>query len=473
MNFLLRIFAGYALLIALGAYLGLRLFTNELKPSVRQSVEELLVDNANLFAELVDPADLGADAFAAAVERFKARHFSALIYGLPKDEPDLRVYVTDQRGIVRFDSNGVDLGEDYSSWRDVALTLRGEYGARSTRDDPADPLTATLYVAAPIKRAGEVIGVVTVGKSSASFEPFIERSRRQVVEAGGILIAVALGIALLFSYWMARDVRRLSRFAADVSAGKRVAPPRYWRGGELAALSAALEKMRAALEGKAHVEKFAQLLTHELKSPLAAIRGAAELLEEEVPAQDRERFVQNIKAESARMGQIVERILNLAVIEHRRELQDVTSVSLLGLVEQACRAQQTRIDAKQLKVTVRVASDAAVEGERFLLEQAVANLVDNAVAFTPGGGQIEIDCTSDEHAQRLRIRDSGAGIPGFAQERLFERFFSMPRPDGGGKSTGLGLALVREVAELHGGAVSLHNHAGGGASAELVLPRTR
>lgn len=473
MNFVLRSFAGYVLLIALAALFGYRIAVNELKPAMRQAVEELLVDCANVLAEMAAP-DLAAGraaegAFAQAVQRFEQRQFNARIYGVPKTQPDLRIYITDKAGTVLFDSEPENIGMDFGHWNDVRRTLRGEYGARATRAEAGNPVSSVMYVAAPIGQAQSLRGVLSLGKSSASFEPFVARSRTQLLELGGVLVAAALTLALALSWWMSRDLRRLSQYARDVSVGRRVSVPRY-RRGELATLSGALEKMREELEGRAHVEKFAQLLTHELKSPLSAIRGAAELLNEDMPVSDRARFVGNIRNESERMQSIVERILNLAVIEHRQSLQDVTSIDLHELVAELIAARGAELQRKGLVVENCVAAAVRVRGERFLLRQAMANLLDNAIAFSPSAGHITIAHQLSENQHYLRVRDQGAGVPEFAQARLFERFFSLPRPDTGQKSSGLGLALVNEIAQLHRGSISVTNHRDGGVEAVLILP---
>lgn len=473
MNFVLRSFAGYVLLIALAALFGYRIAVSELKPAMRQAVEELLVDCANVLAEVAAPdvasGRTGNGTLAQAVQRFRQRQFNAHIYGVPKTQPDLRVYVTDAAGIVMFDSEPENIGKNFANWNDVQRTLKGEYGARATRTDASNPVSSVMYVAAPVRHEQSMTGVLSVGKSSASFEPFVARSQAQLLEFGGVLVAAALTLALALSWWMSRDLHRLSRYALDVSAGKRVAAPRY-RRGELATLSRALEQMREELAGKAHVEKFAQLLTHELKSPLSAIRGAAELLDEDMPAADRARFVGNIRTEGERMQAIVERILNLAVIEHRQSLQEVAPIALSALVEELLSARAAELQRKKLTPENLIDSRVRVSGERFLLQQALANLLDNAIAFSPVGGRLRVAHEQVDHEHRIRVRDAGPGLPEFARARLFERFFSLPRPDTGQKSTGLGLALVREIAQLHRGRISVANHAEGGVEAVLTLP---
>ena len=113
--------------------------------------------------------------------------------------------------------------------------------------------------------------------------------------------------------------------------------------------------------------------------------------------------------------------------------------------------------------------DAMVAGDALLLRQALGNLLDNAIGFAPPGSRIELRAHQAGQGVEISVRDRGEGIPAYAQERVFDRFYSLPRPSSG-KSTGLGLPFVREVASLHGGTVMVGNHADGGAMARLYLP---
>jgi two-component system sensor histidine kinase CreC len=110
-----------------------------------------------------------------------------------------------------------------------------------------------------------------------------------------------------------------------------------------------------------------------------------------------------------------------------------------------------------------------VQGDELLLRQALGNLLDNAIGFAPRGSVIQLVAERRDGQAVIAVCDSGPGIPDYARERLFERFYSLPRPDGA-KSTGLGLPFVREVAALHGGTVTVANAAHGGCCAELALP---
>ena len=111
-----------------------------------------------------------------------------------------------------------------------------------------------------------------------------------------------------------------------------------------------------------------------------------------------------------------------------------------------------------------------VQGDPFLLRRMLANLVDNAIDFSPLGAVVEVVLRVDTDQCIVEVCDRGPGIPDYAIERVFERFYSLPRPDGGARSSGLGLNFVAEIAQLHGGRASLGNRDGGGAVATVVLP---
>lgn len=473
MNFFVRFFVGYVVLAAIGVFLAWRIFTEQLVPGVRQSVEDTLVQTAHMLAEFVaadgTPEGVDASHIDAVFKRYGERRFTARIYGVIKDEPDLRVYVTDRHGKVIYDSRNQDTGKDYSRWRDVLLTLQGHYGARTTRDDPADESSTVMYVAAPIRRDNHIIGVLSVGKPNRSFQTYIDMGRTKAGQVAIVLFLASLVIALGFSYWMTRDLRRLATYANEVAAGRRGRVPQIGRS-ELRRLAQALEHMRAELDGKTHVERVAQLLAHELKSPITAVQGAAELLEDETDATQRARLTTNIRAESSRLQRIVEGMLNLAVAENRDQLQNEEDILLAPLIEEVLASRESRLAAKSLRVEVKISTVLTVRGERFLLRQALCNLLDNAIDFSHARGDIEFCATSQADTIHLSVRDHGSGIPSYAQQRLFERFYSVPRPDSGERGTGLGLNFTQQVALLHGGSLHVDNHPQGGVEAIFKLP---
>jgi two-component system sensor histidine kinase CreC len=460
----IRIFLVYVLFVGLTGYFVLSTVMEEIRPGVRQSTEETLVDTANLLAEILrddfKAGTLSENRWPQLLKAYGERQPAATIWGLPKNQVNHRIYVTDAQGKVVLDSSGLAVGQDYSRWNDVYLTLRGQYGARSSRSVADDPNSSVMHVGAPIRDNGRIIGVVTVAKPNSSLQPYVDRTERRLLWYGAGLIGLGLLFGALLSWWLSAALRRLTGYAQAVSEGRRAELPHY-RGGELEQLATAVEDMRTQLEGKAYVERYVHTLTHELKSPLAAIRGAAELLQSDMPGEQRARFVSNIDSESARMQHLIERLLNLALVEQRHGLEEREAVPLADLANQVLDSQKARIEGKGLQVEQRIDPGLKLSGEAFLLRQALGNLLENALDFTPAGGVLRLSASRVGDQLRLSLFNQAEPIPDYALARLTERFYSLPRPDSGRKSTGLGLNFVEEVVQLHGGQMRIGNVAGG------------
>lgn len=465
-----RIFLGITVVAAVAFYSFVAWINEDLSPRYRLSTEEPLVDAARILAAIASASitDKGVDVelFRNALKEAAGRPFSARIYGFLKDSVDYRIYITDAGGTVIFDSdNGRHEGEDYSNWRDVNLTLRGEYGARTSRDLPEKDSGSVLYVAAPIHSGTDIVGVLTVGKPTRNVNSFVEATQRNIAYGAIFTVIVIIIVGSLLVRTLTVPIYRLTRYAEQVRDGKRVNLPQLGTT-EIRALGQAFEQMRDALEGKQYVENYVQTLTHELKSPLAAIKGAAELLEEDLPVERKQKFLANIQGQTERIQSLIDRLLQLAALESRKRLQEQESVVLSEIVVQVIDSVKPLLEKGNLHIESKLTSEAIVTGEPFLIRQAVQNILQNALDFSPPGGTITVQVTVEGDLARVVITDEGPGVPEYAADRVFERFYSLERPDGSGKRTGIGLSFVKEVLSIHNGTVSLRNNTKG---AECVL----
>jgi signal transduction histidine kinase len=248
---------------------------------------------------------------------------------------------------------------------------------------------------------------------------------------------------------IARPLRRLTRASEEIASGAAptslaVSP---WTPTEIQTLSAALARMTTTLRERAdYIAAFAANVSHELKTPLTGIRGAAELLLEQwrgMSDQQRERFVANIDADAQRMERLVTRLLVLARVEHAGEPEvelDVREV-LHNLCARHPEAQVSLSVAADVPARYRVVPDH--------FTSAVGNLLDNAVRH--GAGK-PIDVRARRAGERLciEVQDRGPGISAANQSRVFTRFFTTERDSGG---TGLGLTIVEAIANRRGGSV--------------------
>ena len=450
----IRILFGFFLITGLAGFFVLRIFVAEIKPSVREVMEDMMVDTANILAEVAaDDLYTGTMAqgrFAKQVGAYARRPNDARIWGLDKQTLDFRVYVTDVRGTVVFDSSNVAVGQDYSQWRDVARTLRGEYGARATREVQQDDRTSVMHVAAPVKHGDTVIGVLTVAKPVSTVQAFIDRAERKMLVSGLWLLGLSAVVGVVVTLWVVLSIRRLRRYANATEAGKKLPLPRI--AGELGDLARAMQAMRQRVEGRDYIEGYVRALTHELKSPLAAIRGAGELLQEPLPEADRQLFAADVLVQTRRLQSLVDRLLELSKLEQRQELEQ-PQIGLLSECLESFMALAL-VDRSSIAIEVIASSQpAVVRIEPGLLALALGNLLDNATAFAPQGSTI----TLQAQGSTIVVQDRGPGVPDYALPKLGQKFFSTVRPDGVTKGSGLGLAIVQQIMALHGGSMRVEN----------------
>ncbi|RYX89562.1 MAG: two-component system sensor histidine kinase CreC [Comamonadaceae bacterium] len=450
----IRLLFGFFLVTGLAAFFVLRVFMAEVKPSVREVMEDMMVDTANILAELASDdlaaGNMASGRFAEQVRNYARRPINAQIWGLAKQSLDYRVYVTDLRGTVLFDSENIATGQDYSQWRDVARTLRGEYGARSTRQAQEDDGSSVMYVAAPILQVGRTIGVLTVAKPNSTIQAFIDRAERKIFLSGLLLLALSLAIGVAVTLWVVWSIRKLRHYANAVGQGGKPAVPQI--PGELGELALAVDAMRLKLEGHEYIEGYVRALTHELKSPLAAIRGAGELLQDELPPDARREFSGQVLAQSGRMQALVDRMLELTKLEQRHAQVQREHLAWADVLQPFAADGTASLNGQSLRVVVN-GTGAGVHAEPGLLALAISNLVENARSFAPAGSTITLEAGPDV----IAVQDSGPGVADYALPRLGERFFSTVRPDGHTKGSGLGLAIVRQVMLLHGGRMEVRN----------------
>lgn len=448
--------------------------TRELEPEYRKAVEEPMVDASRILAAIASSTSrngkLDIESFKHAFEQVKTASFEAKIYEYIKSSVDFRVYITDEKGIVLFDSHRPEnVGADFSIWRDVELTLSGSYGARTTRDDPSLPQSSVMYVASPIVLNGKTIGVLSLGKPTDAANIFVERSKRRLIMSGAIICILIFIITYALSQRVVRPISLLTGYARAVRDGKKAPFPKLAQD-ETAILGNAFEEMREALEGKQYVERYLQAFTHEVKSPLSAIKGALELLKEEVPEDQRSRFIKNMDDETDRINGITEKLLLLSSLENTRSIDIQKGINLRQISEKALSSLSFRCNEKGIIINNDIDPDCHIAGDPFWITHCIINLLNNALDFTRQGGQIHIYSTLDDTGHLiLSIRDEGPGVPEYAIEKVHERFFSLRRPATGQKSTGLGLSIVKEAMLLHGGSLTLEN-LDSGARASLIFP---
>ncbi len=450
-----------------------------LSREVFQATEEVLIDNANILAAIAEThlkdGNIDVEWLRATFPKALDRTLHAPIFEIIKKRVGCHVYVADKDGLVLYDSdNGTLEGTSVSDMRDVVLTLRGVYGARSTRTNQNVEKSSVLHIAAPIRSGKDIIGVLTIRKPKLDQWEILERRQTKIILSSALIATGILLFCAAVLFWVLRPLRRLTDYTLEVSAGKRPPLPNLGGGMEVSTLGAAIETMREELEGRDYATSYVQTLTHELKSPLAAIRGTAELLQEPGMAEpDRLRFLSNLQAESDRAERLLRQLLRLSEVERRKALVQNEPINLSDLLTTTIAEATAHASHKSIHFSFTPDSPAIVSGEPALLHRALLNLLENAADFSPPNATVTVHLTTSQDFATITIHDLGPGLPDYALPRLFERFYSLKHQLTGRKGTGLGLCFVKEAAELHHGSVTLANHSTSGALATLILPLHR
>lgn len=446
------IFGVYVIASAVGLAAVMGLVLRDVRLRYVESMRRTLGDTAAYLAAYATPAVAGED-------------WARKLASLPPGTEVLRVFACDRNDRVVFDAAGRDVGQTY------ARVMYG--GGKIASENYTMPNVAVvddeLRVFAPVRFDREVVGWVGVGRRLTTAAEGISQARWRLVWMTGTVALLLTAAGWWLASRLTQSLERLTVYALQVRDGRAAAPPRS-RAKEIAELGTAFEEMRDALEGRQHVERYTQALAHEVKAPLAAIRGAAELLGEDMPEEQRRKFLGNIRGESARIQQIVERLLELSSLEARKALRQTEALGVAALAAEAAAALRPAFEGAQVILAVEPA-EAGIRGERVLLREALVNLLQNALDFSPAGGRVTLRAAVLGGRVVFTVEDQGPGVPDYALPRVFERFYSLPRPGSARKSTGLGLALVREIAHLHGGDATLANRPEGGACATFWVPQ--
>lgn len=503
-----RIWLAVALILIVSGIVVFTQLFEHVKPTAQQVIEDTLLDTSKMMAaNLQEPVQSGQisntayqqqldSAFIAQPASFKDHSIKSktakTAYNLD-NEPEykqktassFRLYVTNSQGIVLYDSLPASdnaEGADYSRWNDVYLTLRGQYGARSTPDTNSTRGSSIMYVAQPIKDdLGHLIGVVSVGKPVDSVLSYLDNTRQRMLITSLLISIVSLILAGLVAWWLQQSISLVTRYTSALAEDTK--KPYFYLAHELNSLADTIESMKHRLENRAYVSDYVHTLTHELKSPLTAIRASGELLEDDnLDLDDRQMLSQAIGEQSIKMQQLIDRLLLLAKVEQptfrlNRQAISLTPILTSLIKDSSVKVQQRHltpikllIDHKQINhiAAEQVYSPAllaktTVAADRFWLVQALQNVLDNAIYFA--SNEVSIEVTTAQNSVTIDILNDGQPLPDYAIAKAFDRYFSLSHqkqsPQASGntlkKGTGLGLTLVKQVIEHHGGSISINN----------------
>ncbi|MGE5618791.1 MAG: ATP-binding protein [Sphingomonadaceae bacterium] len=383
-------------------------------------------------------------------------------------EPGIYVQVLDPSGTPIASSLNLPRGELPVTPRLVSDALAGQEGYANV---PVGRERIRVF-ARPVERNGRLLAVVLVGESMHPLDATLRRLQQLLVGAA----AGAALLSMLGGWWFTTramgpitDVIRVARrIAATGRFEQRITTPPA--RDELGQLVATFNDMLDRLEDTFRRQKeFLADASHELRGPLMVIRGNLDLLKMELPGKERRECVQDACEELDRMSRMVSDLLFLAQVDAQEEVEH-QPVALHQVVLEAWERARA-VDAGVHRIVVTHNDPSTVLGDQHRLDQMLWNLVENALRYTPPGGQVNLALRNHGDIAELTVADTGTGIPAELLPRVFERFFRVDkarsREHGG---AGLGLAIVKQVAEAHGGQVRVRSSSSEGTVFAVALP---
>ncbi|HUJ86879.1 MAG TPA: ATP-binding protein [Burkholderiales bacterium] len=305
------------------------------------------------------------------------------------------------------------------------------------------------------------------------------RSSAEVVQQRLILLvifstAIALAIALGLTRFIVRPIAELDASIRQLGSADFTRPIRVRGPEDLQYLGQRLDWLRRRLtELEAQKNRFLRNVSHELKTPLTALREGAELLNDQVAgplAPPQQQVVAIMRDNSLKLQRLIEGLLDYQRALHAAASLDLQPVALDALVRDAARAHQLAARAKRQRVALDL-QPVMVRADPEKLRSIVDNLLGNAVKFTPEGGSISVVAREESGAATLEVIDSGPGVPAEERESVFDSFFrGRAKASGRIEGSGLGLAIVREFVEAHGGRIAVVE-GGRGGHFRVTLPQ--
>ncbi len=379
--------------------------------------------------------------------------------------------ILDNRGTVV--GGTAELGLNFAHVEEVAQALDGHYAAVLREREIINPnrgiagisrgTGVRVFVAFPVKEGAQVLGVIYLSRTPRSVLQHIYDQGDKVILALLTVLALSASLAALTSLTISRPVAELLKRTRSVATGARTDMTVLEHPGtsEMAQLSEGIASMATALTDRAqYIRTLASHVSHEFKTPLASIQGAAELLQDHhdtMSADDRERFLANISSDGARLKALLDRLLELARAENAERGEE--AIPLTPVVERALSGLRDGIEGTadvNDGIEARIAEDA--------LDIVLANLTDNAAQH--GADRIRISAHAADDAVVIEVSDNGAGISPSNRTKIFEHFFTTRRDSGG---TGLGLGIVRALVTAHGGSISLVESSDPGTTFRVTL----
>ena len=391
-----------------------------------------------------------------------------------------RVTILDTQGHVVADSMySFTLVENQLAQIEVQAALRGE----EQHDIRSDPMTgvSTLYAAAPIQQSNRFLGVVQMSRPMSEITASIWSLTLSLIVTGLLALGVATGLGVWISRRLVQPVRALEAASLAIAQGDLTRQAPAHSTDELGALARAFNLMVGELQRMIEQQRlFVANASHELRTPITNIKLRSETLlngGKDDPA-IAERYLAEIDNEADRLGRLANTLLDLSRLESADATAPSETTDLAPVLLSIARGMRIRV--REAGQTLRVELPTRLPPLRVWPEQVeavVVNLVDNAIKYTPEGGQVDLVAEVTDDVCQIRVTDTGLGIPAGDVPHIFERFYRVDKARSrraganGTGGAGLGLSIVKVLVERNGGRVWAESEEGQGTTITVEFPR--
>jgi heavy metal sensor kinase len=345
--------------------------------------------------------------------------------------------------------------------------------ARSTHVYTTHSLTGRPYKVRVIyARIGRAV-ILQMGYSLEEEQRLLLAFKKIFTTTLAVLLILAMVGGWFMSHRALSGVAMVTRAAQQISEqdlNTRV-PVRH-RHNEIDLLALTFNQMLDRVQGLVTgIRQMNDNIAHDLRSPITRIRGLAEVTLTSNPGEEEYRqLAASTVEECDRLIDMINTMLTISRTEAGVSPLERAPVDFAAIVQDACELFQPLADEKSLNLEVQISGDTTIQGDQRMLQRVAANLIDNAIKYTPAGGRIAVTINSNNENQvHLTVKDTGVGISSEDQPRIFERFFrsDQARSQGG---AGLGLSLARAVVHVHGGRIEVQSELQQGSTFTIILP---
>ncbi len=313
-------------------------------------------------------------------------------------------------------------------------------------------------VAVPWVQRGMVLGAVLIHTSAQVVEAEYKNLIWQVLAGAGVAVLLAAVSVYFFTRQVTKPLAAMAQSARDMAKGRFETQAQATGVSEIQELAAAFNSMAGQLQATENSRReFVANVSHELRSPMTSIQGFVEGMQDgTIPLEEHPKYLKIVGDEAKRLTKLIADLLNLSRLEQSSQKPVMQPFDINELIRRVAVRRANDIDQKNLEMEIDFHKEQCYcLGDSDRIEQVVINLLDNAIKFTPEGGQVRIETTQEDKKVLVTVSDNGEGILPQDQPHIFERFYKADKAHTVGKGTGLGLSICRRILEAHGETIRL------------------